>query len=802
MSRIVFQIGRESPWYRNIPGWSYFFGDSLKKALGDPCVVSLQVDGETIDERRRTGWGQELTPNDLLSFLDHYRNEPGKTKPEQDIREGFHHFLFAQRVFDGPVGGLLAQDISAHERSEILIRGDSSTLPLIINIPWELAQAVQTSTTRAHQEPTLAGTLAAFLVARVINNTRAQLSSVRERLRVLYCISQPPILDSIQASDFHSALEDALKARSGMLSYQAVIDGNFAPSFNQLRAGIEHTQPHVLIIACHGQTLDGVPQLCFKEWHPVSSLANALAQNAKTFLVVLIACDQTHLDETPAAHSGAVTLLEKGILSVVAMQSSVSALLAKEFLGTTLDWFFKSGAIALSVAEGRKSMAPTASAADKIVDWSFPALFLSEDAPQHTDKLTRIIEAYFPTLDEMLRRIPRPEPYLQRPEFDQALSEFMRVGVAGLREVTGAAYTGKTTVVLNACRKALERAIEKNDTSTRPLLYVDFGRYSETPNNARELMEILRKQTEEIQSTAAGTPLLSWTSPRGADGEPGTHDSTGQLAAFIDLNRMVLILDNLQETDDPFWSELFERIQSLNNSLVIRVSETAAESIAGDLKILPFTQAQTEEYVRRFAPEQIAAARDWFDWTGGLPGLLDLLRKSDGDGEVIDMSASLFTRNLPPAEQDILYTLANLPNGVDPELASSFVEADLRDLLRLTQKGLLLRESRFGITSSWFRLPRLLMQALQSDLERTTDAAISLADRFGDRIGSDAALSVTEVLVNLASRPGGIDFVQGIHQVLINVERWEEAHVLPLLLHKSVWQRALVRSIQTLGTIA
>ncbi len=783
MSRLVLQIEREFSGLKKVPILSYFVGDSLKRAVSDPCKVSLEVDGQIIRGPVQTTLSKGVSPKDLLSFLKSYRNAPGKTPPEQNIREGLHNFLFAQRVFDGPVGAALARNVDAQEGSEILIRGNSSSLPLIINIPWELADAVQTAAA-PRLEPILLNTLAAFPLARVVSHTKAHLTSVKERLRVLYCISQPPTLDQIHASEFQEALKDAFAARLVSLTYDAVIDGDFTPNFNQLKAGISRTQPHILVIVSHGQTIKGIPHLHFEKWQPVSTLADALAQSGKAFLVVVIACDQTHLDEHPSAHSGAVTLLQRGILSVVAMQSSVSASLAKEFLGTTLDWFLETGAIALSVAEGRKSMAPSVSSAEKIVDWSFPALFLTEDAPQHADKLTRIIAAYLPTLDEMLRRIPRPEPYLERPKFDDRLTDFLKVEVAGLRQVTGAAYTGKTSIVLNACRRSIQRAVDRNDTATRPVLYVDFGRYSETPNTARELMEILRKQTDEIHSVAAGTPLLTWTSPRGADGEAGMLDPTGQLVAFIDLNRMVLVLDNLEETDDSFWSDFFERVRNLNRSLVIRVREA---NVAGGLEILPFTQEETEEYVRSFASDHVATTADWFAETGGLPGLLDLLRKSDGDHEVVTMSAFLFTRNLPAADQNILYTLASLPNGVDPQLANLFAEADMHDLVRLSQKGLLLRESRFGVTSSWFRLPRLLTRALRDDTEGTTNAAISLADRFADRITSDDDASPTEVLGKLAGKPGGIDFLQDIHQVFINLEYQDQAHALPLLLHKSLF---------------
>jgi len=778
MSQIAFEIRREVPWLRDKPGFSYFFGDSLKKAMSDKCFVSLKVDGESLAERQ-TSWGRTVAPPHLLGFLRRYRNNPGSTRPEENISDALHSFLFAERQFDAPFGATLLEDVRANRRYEILIQGDLSSVPLLVNLPWELSDGVTTSlipTDRA-----LRGSLASLPLARVLRDTKAQFTSISERLRVLYCISQPAALGPIEAWGFHQAIEDTLKELCGVLSYESVIGKNFTPTFNQLKIEIEKTRPHVLIIACHGQTLKGVPQLCFEKWHTVSSLADVLAEKAKTFLVILIACDQTHLDDHPAAHSGALTLLQGGILSVVAMQSSVDVLLAKEFLGTMLDSFIRTGAIGLSVAEGRRSMAPTKADMSEGVDWSFPALFLTEDAPEHTDKLARILEAYIPTLNELRRRIPKPHLYLERPAIDQRLQTFLTTGEVGLREVVGGVGTGKTSAIRHACRLALERAAAMKDTSTRPLLYVDFGRYKEIPRNAQHLLEILRKQTEEIQSTVRGTPLLNWTTPTGGSiaGVP-TDQDLRQLLHFVDENRMVLICDNFQATSEPFWQEFFNAANDLSHSLVIRLGEEAVITSADHLPVVPFTRDETKEYVKRFAPSQAAQADSWYEETAGVPGLLDELRIENGTNLT---SSSAITRNLSSTERDILYELFHLPNGVDSDLATAYVAPRWLDVLRLDQKGLLLRESRFE--SPWVRLPKKLERLLANDEAKVADGARSLADRFIERIGADTRLSVKEIFINLAKKPGGIDFLHDIHEVFLKGNYEAQARALPRQL--DVW---------------
>lgn len=790
MSRIVFNLRRDIPWYRtDKPGLRYVLGDTLEKALNDTCFASMEIDARATGEQR-TRWGPGLTPTALLDFVGRFRNLPGRTYPDENVRAGLHSFLFAERYFDAYLAAALARDVAANEQTEILIRGDSSSLPLIVNVPWELADGVPTLPGGAASQAALFGTMGSLGLARIVVGSNARLHPTDERLRVLYCISEPQGLEPIQAPKFREAIENALSERAGMLSYRPVTGGDFRPTFNQLKAAIEETRPHVLIAVCHGQTVGGLPQLCFEEWHPVTSLADALAQNEKAFLIFLIACDQARLDEHPAAQSGALTFLERGILSVVAMQSSVDAVLAQEFLGTTLDWFFQSGKIALAVAEGRKSMAPTQADVDSRVDWSFPALFLTEDAQLHTHKLTRIIQGYFPALDEMRRRLPRPHIYLERSQtVDEPLREFLRAEVSGFREVIGGSGTGKTTALLRACRLILDRAVEMRDTSGRPLLYIDFARYTEPPRTIQSLAEIVHKQSDEIQSNVASTPLLNWASPRGTDGEGRADDLTRQLLRLIDVNRMVLVLDNLQEDNEPFWAEFYAQAAGLNHSLIIRAGETALGPDTGSLLLLPFSREETTEYVESYAPQRAADADLWYEKTGGLPGLLELLRRADrGVGEDNLMAPLGITSNLSQSDRMILYMLANLPNGVDLELASVYVSARSRDLLALAQRGLLLRESRFELTSTWFRLPQMVMQSLFGDIEPKAEAATLLTERFVDQMTSEDT-QVIDHCIELAKKPGGIDFLQDIHQIFISLAYWDKAHALPLLLHEYLFSR-------------
>jgi CHAT domain len=378
-------------------------------------------------------------------------------------------------------------------------------------------------------------------LARAVKGTSAgSLNIQNERLRVVYCISEPEQLPGIEAARFQQAIEQTLRERSGMLDYVPVTGAGFKPRFRELEAALAGAATHVLIIVCHGQTARGKPQLHFENWIPVENLADRILAVRKTFFVMLVACDQVYLDEGPAANSGALSMIQKGIPAVVAMQSSVRADLAATFLGTTLDHFFHSG-IAQAVAEGRKQMAP-GTAADSLIDWSFPALFFTEDASERTAELAQSLK-FQPALEAMMRSIPMPDDYFPRPDLDSVLAEWLRPTEAGLRLITGACGMGKTTAVRSACRRAIARAIQQATAEFRPILYVDFQRYPDPILSSQDLLSVLRERTKEIQSFSGATLLANiWPAARGADGAGSPRDLLRQLVEITDSNRIVLIL--------------------------------------------------------------------------------------------------------------------------------------------------------------------------------------------------------------------------------------------------------------------
>lgn len=773
---------------------------SLEKVLADHHFVSLEINGQCVpidigskkQNNFETNWGNQLKPRELLDYLKKYREEPQLVNPDTDIRFSLHHFLFAGHKLDAPFAQI------SDRISNVLIKGQS-THPLLVNIPWELADGIPQTTYDTYQR-NLLGTLASLPLARIIEGTQSTMKlRKKERLRVVYCISQPQGLTPINADGFHKALEFSLRDRSGMLSYKKVLGANFSPSFNQLLGEINLQAPHILIVVCHGRTNKGIPELHFEDWKPVEYLADALVEAGKTFLVLLIACDQVFLDEGPSAHSGALLMLQKGIPSVVAIQSRIRAALAGLFLEATIDQFFQNATISTAVAGGRKAMAPGKQAA-KYVDWSFPALFLTENAPKQLNKLTDFIEDYIPALEKMWLSIPsEPTLFFKRERMESRIRTFLKPNERGIRAIIGSLGVGKTSLVLQGCHRAIKEAINKKNISFRPILYIDLQRHSEPIRTLEDLVDIFARRTKEVQMEDLEATLLNWPKPRSADSEGCTTDQLGLLIKVIDENRMVLVLDNITKIKEPPWTYFIEKSKRLLKSLVILISDIAPVIDITKEHILwinPLDYSETKYYVEHHLPGY--NSDDVYAKTGGVLLLLNMFYEAyQKDISVLsypslsesqkDLAHWYANRMIDQVSQknnnlaNLLYMMVHLPNGVNGKMAGYFL-ADWPDLLELALANALIRDYRFG--DLWLRMPGIVMQALHDiRTDEVNTARKSLTDNFIQSIDHDETADIEQNLLELAKESGGLDFLHDIYKTFVYQENWAIAAALPLLLH-------------------
>jgi hypothetical protein len=787
MDKIILQLRRKQSFTALIR--SLLPGHILRKALADRCAVSLEQNGVpqpvslagASRDEIETRWLFPEGAESFLKFLRIYRAHPEQCRPEPAVRAALRDFLFCQGSLDAPLTKLL------EPQTVLNIAGDQSTLPLLLNIPWELADSMP----KLGQTGPLAGTLASFPLARIASESVSTVKLVQEKLRVAYCIVESPGEPAIAGAEFDDALHVTLTRRSGVLDVKTFGRTGSPQRLSQLSAELAAATPHIFVIVAHGRTERGRPQLFLDQWTDIPEIARALAAYQRTFLAMLIACDLTFLEEGATAHSGAYSLLKEGIPAVVAMQSKVRADLAAEFLGTTLDSLLKGLSLPMAVAEGRKSMAPSQKAAEAIVDWSFPALFLGSDGFEKTSSLRDYFQ-FQPSLEALLRSIPRSEPFFARPELQSKISVLIAQPTAGLRAIVGGENMGKTHLIRAVCREATEAAIRSENHAFRPIIYLDLQRYDPIDSTS-EMIARIRDRIDEVKPTVTGPALVDLKLPlaRGADGSGNVSDPMRQFVELLDAAKCVLILDNPGDSTAHFWNDFLMPCRTLLHSLVVCLDRGVPQGIElpADhvVAIYPFSQLETEAYLTQFRPESAVSADRWFKETAGVPGLLNGLLHGETDGT--GSFAKTISR-LPVPDQALLFQLAHLSNGVNAALGWDFVtgwsDAHVPSLVR---QGLLLQETR--IAQEWLSVPGMLVRSLGSSfVDEMRNAAVQLAESFDSKISEG---DPTDELLKLADRPGGIPFIHNIQAVLIKEKSdtsLEQARALPILLHERLFQQA------------
>lgn len=752
----------------------------LKQALSDRYWISLQENGVprpvyvggNPKNELESAWSD--SPR-LLEYLAGYRISPDGCKPDSDIRKTLRDFLFCNGELAGPVTELMKSG------SELRIAGDAASMPLLLNIPWELADGISSlgGTDR------LDGTLATLPLVRVFEDAVSTTQLEQERLRVMCCISEPPGVSPIGARTFAEWIAMTL-SRSGMVDYTPVGGANFTPRLEDVAAAALKAPPHIFVMFSHGQTKAGKPEVRLDNWTPVEKVARVLAQGRKTFLVFLIACDLAFLEEGATASSGAHAFLENGIPAVVAMQGKVQAQLGATFVTTTLDRLIGGPALSAAVAAGRVSMG--AEQWRDFVDWSFPGLFQSRDGHEKTAALGEYFQ-FKPALEALLRSIPKNEPYLPRPAAEAAVAPLLATAGSGLKIVYGPRGVGKTYLVREVARAAIRAAIDASDAKFRPILYLDLNRNPVPIQSAADLVDALTKRADEVKPALAGPPVINLKipRPRAANGSGQVIDPLRQATELIDLRDLVIILDHVPDPSAEPWRGFLGHCATLLRSSVIVVLDTPEQNLvvnqASAFRVRPFTAEESAAYVAQYWPAKTGAAAEWFQETAGIPLLLNALAHG---GSASGLSGMV--TQLPAPQRDFLTRMAQLSDGVGQDLAREFIPGwkDV-DVPALVGDGLLLNETRFGLGHDWFRLPGLIERTIQDALpEASKSAGAELAESFVARIAED---DPEEALIALSDRPGGMPFIHEMQTLLIGCGTPGQVRGIHAFLHQHLFRR-------------
>lgn len=761
---------------------------AIEQALSDRYFVSIRENGVAIQlqiagaskTEIETEWPSGITPKALLGYLKNYRTAPEKAKPDAAIRDALRQFLFCGGQLDAPLKELLDPG------TELFIAGDTDAMPLLFNVPWELADGIPTIAA----DQRLEGTLATLPMARVAPDVVSTTIFEQERLHLTYCISEPSGVTKIGGKEFDDWLKLLLPIRSGMLDYTPIVGPALNPRLADVKSAIDAKPPHIFVLFGHGKTAGGKPQVLLDQWVAVEDIAAELAKHRKTFLVLLIACDLTFLDEGATAQSGSLAFLKAGIPAAVAMQGKVLAQRGADFIKTTIDHLVGGPPLAAAIAEGRMSMAPSDAA--ELVDWSFPALFHSADGAEKT----RGLDEYFrfrPALEALLRSIPRNEQFAPRPRFENAIGGFLAAGGAGVRLVFGAIGVGKTQLVREVAQKAIRDAIHAGDTAFRPILYLDLNRYGQKIESPADLAAILTGRADEVKPTLTGSSVidLKLPRPRAADGSGQVVDVLQQIVELMDQTNVVVIFDHLPQPIGNVWTAFLGRCANLVRSAVVAVmdapNQTLVQNPANSVNVLPLTHDETADFLQALGASGVSAD-DAFNETAGVPARL--MTFIGGVDSTADLTMTI-TESSPP-DRDLLLRISQLSNGINSALAQEFVPGwGEGNVPMLVRGGLLLTETRFALGQEWFRVPGMIQRALRASCAEALErAGEEVAAAFVDVVGGGD--DPQEVLVALADRPGGLQFINDMQTLLITrgtEESLRQAQGLHALLHQHLFKR-------------
>ncbi len=769
---------------------------SLKRALRSRMAVQLIVDGARVGGARvpRLSF---VTYRRLERFLQEYRRDPDETRALPWIRELLHQLLFGGQEFDGHFGRL--QDAA----TQIAIDGAENLSSLISNIPWEMAAGV------LGERSPLLGTLAALPLSRRVEGTHGVLNLAKGGpLRVSYLVARPPDDQGLPAEDFDRMLRQILRAREGFVSFCSLVGDvdpashrpTYRPTIAQLYGHIDASPPHILILVAHGSTENGTGMIKIDGTNgfssvPLIEIGTALGRKMQTFLVFLIACDQTH-QASHAALSGAASLLKGGVPWAVAMQSKVRVDLAQQFLSASLDHLLTSSSLPECVAVGRRSMqVVSGQTLSSYTDWSFPAVFACANSQDFVEPLKQFFRDFPLALTRLAQGIPNARPYFPRSDgkIDNTLNSFLSGTAAGARAVKGAIGRGKTQAIRFACREVLQAAVEAGTLKGRRILYVDLDH--EGMPDVRHLTNKIGRLNAELRSQFMTSPPLRWSTPRSADGEGQPLDTADHLVELIDLNNMILVLDNIAERDAFPWLVLAERFQRLRDSLVVLCIEPSVRvgfPASDILEVTNLTEAGTAAYVSWLDPSRIALSKQWYDDTGGILLLLDELSR----GQVLPSSqmranlmqeqleshwpnlGRLFTRRIDAETQSTSDVLSVLSNGITTS-AARWLRVDLQMIQRMADAGVLSFDHRYEGETRW-HMPRLLREALSQG--RHQEICRTLAEHFVARVWEEG--DVCEALTSLCAKPGGVDLIIDAQIALVGAGMMDTARRLPLLLHE------------------
>jgi tetratricopeptide (TPR) repeat protein len=628
MPPLIFSIAAEKE-----TGIHFWRRDALKKLLDKSFSVNLNGTAVEPADRSRFEFGDRKTTKKIYCYLKKLRKKPERNSFNDIVAESFGKLFLANQANTGLFDTALLNDeailLSVHEN-------ESQTLT---NIPWELGYSHRD---RVYPQQTLPGNTAASLpFGRMINDFTSAATKIesKEQLRVLCCISDPDPSVPLNGVGFFNDIQGIADKYKWLIDFRCLppdmdADNNliFRPLMSDLLIEIERFEPHLFILVSHGDSKKGAhiyfsnDQKTAYKWEDINSVAQTLQRSRNCLSGILIACDLTYSPDGYASSSGAMSLLRQGIPSVVAMQTKVLVNAGDIFLDSILSYFTK-GASQLphkhfihAVGFGRRQIAQSIGVPDRIIDWSFPALFFTADGYDKLSELEKFIDTFTGWLTNLkLFSFTLSRSYLVRQKSESLIKDCIKKKTGSLI-VWGEPGSGKSGCLKRVCLDIYNDIKEFQEH--RPVIYFDFeDDENETFSDPQRFFDIMNSKIKKVTTfdaspSAKGAlfrtiPILNLT----PDIEQPNH-----FARWLDDKPRVFVFDNLTKTQLQALDLYFQSAAHLKKSLVILTKESGP---AGNINVPNLDLTEVKEYLKLFAGSAQDETRiedlavQLFEFTGG-----------------------------------------------------------------------------------------------------------------------------------------------------------------------------------------
>jgi len=497
----------------------------------------------------------------------------------------------ASSIFQGSFIDLFARSIitvsQQNKALRVMFSYNKAAHPLIRSVPWECVFY-----------PILAGQEQHFGLSKDLGVARFislgdldvyQPLEIQDKLRVLAVAPNPQTCATPLGVTAELIVMSEIAAQ-----HKEEIDFNPLPNaqWSEFENELARVDPHILFFTGHGGFVNKVPHLFFQKpdgaCEPITTatFANKLRPHTKLRLVILSAC-QTGVARNPFA-SAAEELIEIGVPAVIAMQSKVDDIAAREFGLRFFQYLFhQKYSIDACINAGRAAMFDIRRTK---TEWAVPVLYLSTRKDQIFDfsPSSEINSAESIKRSSMEEKFPLTvEPFIPRPalsgQFDLDASD------KRLTVISGGFGAGKTQITSKFCTERIR--------ARKPFLFF----YVECRDDWTAFDSVLVELDRQTRNLGfQGFRKILDDMPR-----YGAEDSIRAFSELLAAQNLVIVFDDYVWNGPDFWRDLFIRLANhLRRSKVFVITSSEQYAGLGEYSLINVTGFTPDEAREFFSNNQ------------------------------------------------------------------------------------------------------------------------------------------------------------------------------------------------------